>query len=67
MEEQLCKNDFKLSLEDLFKKQMVVAEKEKPLEFLVNEDHEMDAKEAVLTVKPFGLKPPLIRIVASQL
>lgn len=67
MEEQPQVEQLEVLLKDLFKNQMAMIENEEPLELPINEEIEMETRDVDLIVKPFAFKPPLIRVVASQL
>lgn len=56
-----------VTLDELFRTQMDMNDKEELLELPVNEESEKDLDQKVLIVKPHGFKPPPIKIVAANL
>lgn len=58
--------EYGLTLDELFRKQMAMADTEEPLKLPVNEENEMGLLEKVLIVKTHGFKPPLIKIVDAN-
>lgn len=67
MDETEHAKDHGIPLDKLFSKQMDMEDKEEPMEFPVNDEHEIGAVDKVLLIRPHGFKPPPIKIVAANL
>lgn len=67
LQTRMEESDLEVSLEEMFKAQIALKDKEETMELPANENQELGGKMLALLAKPYGFRTPPTKVVASHL